>query len=196
MKFIQGHNRTQINLFPVSLEDSIDPGNEVRIIDFFVDSLAVKEYGFRTDFPENGRPAYHPSDLLKLFIYGYMNKVRSTRDLEKECGRNIEVMWLLKCLRPDHNTISNFRRDNPEAIKKVFRATVQIAKHFDLLGGKLIAGDSTKLRAQNSKKNNFNQAKIDRHLAYIENKLEEYSRTLAESDAENKKAIEEEIKKQ
>jgi transposase len=193
MKFIQGHNRTQINLFPVSLEQSIDPDNEVRMIDLFVDSLSLKNYGFRTDFPENGRPAYHPSDLLKLFIYGYMNKVRFSRDLEKECGRNIEVMWLLKCLKPDHNTISNFRRDNPKAIKKVFRATVQIAKHFDLIGGKLIAGDSTKLRAQNSKKNNFNQSKIDRHIAYIDNKLEEYTRALAENDGDQNEQIQEYI---
>lgn len=196
MKFIQGHNRTQINLFPVSLDESIDPYNEVRMIDLFVESLSIKDYGFRTDFTENGRPAYHPSDLLKLFIYGYMNKVRSTRDLEKECKRNIEVMWLLKCLKPDHNTISNFRRDNPKAIKKVFRATVQIAKHFDLIGGKLIAGDSTKLRAQNSKKNNFNQAKIDRHIAYIDNKLQEYTKALAESDGDNQQIIQDEIKKQ
>jgi len=196
MKFIQGHNRTQIHLFPVSLDQSIDPDNEVRIIDLFVDSLSVKDYGFRTDFVENGRPAYHPTDLLKLFIYGYMNKVRSTRDLEKECHRNIEVMWLLKCLKPDHNTISNFRQDNEKPIRKVFRATVQIAKHFDLIGGKLIAGDSTKLRAQNSKKNNYNQAKIDRHIAYIDNKLDEYTRALAESDEDNRKIIQEEIKKQ
>jgi transposase len=196
MKFIHGHNRTQINLFPVSLEQSINPDNEVRMIDLFVDSLSLKDYGFRMDFVENGRPAYHPSDLLKLFIYGYMNKVRHSRDLEKECGRNIEVMWLLKCLKPDHNTISNFRRDNPKAIKKVFRATVQIAKHFDLIGGKLIAGDSTKLRAQNSKKNNFNQSKIDRHIAYIDNKLEEYTRALAENDGDNQDQLEAEINKQ
>jgi len=196
MKFIQGHNRTQINLFPVSLDQSIDPDNEVRIIDLFVDSLSLKDYGFRTDFPENGRPAYHPSDLLKLFIYGYMNKVRFSRDLEKECKRNIEVMWLLRCLKPDHNTIANFRRDNPKAIKKVFRATVQIAKHFDLIGGKLIAGDSTKLRAQNSKKNNFNQAKIERHIAYIDNKLEEYTRALSENDGDDIEQVQEEIKKQ
>ena len=168
----------------------------MRIIDLFVDSLSIKDYGFRTDFIENGRPAYHPCDLLKLFIYGYLNKVRSSRDLEKECRRNIEVMWLLKCLWPDHNTISNFRRDNPKAIKKVFRATVQIAKHFDLIGGKLIAGDSTKLRAQNSKKNNFNQAKIDRHIAYIDNKLEEYTRALAENDEDSRQHIQEEICKQ
>ena len=196
MKFIQGQNRTQINLFPVSLDQSIETGNEVRIIDLFVESLKLKDYGFRIDFPENGRPAYHPSDLLKLFIYGYLNKLRSSRDLEKECGRNIEVMWLINCLRPDHNTISNFRRDNPKAIKKVFRVTVQIAKHFDLIGGKLVAGDSTKLRAQNSKKNNYNQAKIDRHVAYIDNKLEEYTRALAENDGDNKQMIIDEITKQ
>lgn len=195
MKFIQGQNRKQINLFPVSIDQSIDPENEVRIVDLFVDSLSIKDYGFRTDFIENGRPAYHPSDLLKLFLYGYLNKVRSSRDLEKECHRNIEVMWLLKCLKPDHNTISNFRRDNPKAIKKVFRATVQIARHFDLIGGKLIAGDSTKLRAQNSKKNNYNQAKIDRHVAYIDNKLEEYTRALAENDGDNQQLLDE-IKKQ
>src|ERR1035437_10192759 len=196
MKFIQGQSRDQINLFPVSLDHSIDPENEVRIIDLFVKSLTIKDYGFRTDFTENGRPAYHPTDLLKLFIYGYLNKVRSSRDLEKECGRNIEVMWLLKCLKPDHNTISNFRRDNPKAIKKVFRRTVQIARHFDLIGGKLIAGDSTKLRAQNSKKNNYNQAKIDRHIAYIDNKLEEYTRALAENDGDNQQIIQDEINKQ
>jgi hypothetical protein len=104
-------------------------------------------------------------------------------------------MWLLRCLTPDHNTISNFRRDNPKAIKKVFRATVQIARHFDLIGGKLIAGDSTKLRAQNSKKNNYNQAKIERHVAYIDNKLEEYTRALSENDGDNKQILYE-IKKQ
>jgi transposase len=196
MKFIQGHNRTQINLFPVSLDQSIDPENEVRMIDLFVDSLSIKDFGFRTDFIENGRPAYHPEDLLRLFIYGYLNKVRTSRDLEKECKRNIEVMWLLKCLRPDHNTISNFRMLNPQAIKKVFRATVQIAKHFDLIGGTLIAGDSTKLRAQNSKKNNYNQAKIDRHVAYIDNKLEGYTRALAENDGDNRQLISDEIAKQ
>ena len=104
MKFIQGHNRNRIHLSPVSLDQSIDPENEVRIIDLFAESLSIKDYGFRMDFQENGRPAYHPLDLLKLFIYGYLNKVRSSRDLEKECKRNIEVMWLLRsCLQcSDH----------------------------------------------------------------------------------------------
>jgi transposase len=196
MKYIKGQNRGQITLFPVSLDDAVDAENEARLIDVFVDSLKLQEFGFKVEFVENGRPAYHPADLLKLYIYGYLNKMRTSRDLEKECHRNIEVMWLLKCLKPDHNTISNFRRDNPKAIKKVFRETVRIAKYFNLIGGTLIAGDSTKLRAQNSKKNNFNEKKIGRHLEYIENKLAEYNKALAESDGDEKEEIENEIKKQ
>lgn len=195
MKYIKGQDRSQTHLFPVSLDESIDPDNEVRFLDLFVDSLILKDFGFKDDFIENGRPAYHPSDLLKLYIYGYLNKMRSSRDLEKSCKRNIEVMWLLKNLQPDHNTISNFRRDNPKSIKKVFRTTVQIAKHFNLIGGKLIAGDSTKFRAQNSKKNNFNPKKIDRHIAYIDNKLEQYNQELASSEGELKKQIKKEIVK-
>jgi len=195
MKYIKGQNRAQITLFPVTLDDAVDLENEVRLIDVFVDSLKLDEFGFRVDHIENGRPAYHPADLLKLYIYGYLNRIRSSRQLEKECKRNIEVMWLLKRLVPDHNTISNFRRDNPKAIKKVFRETVKIAQYFNLIGGTLLAGDSTKLRAQNSKKNNFNQKKIDRHLEYIENKLAEYEKALAENDGD-KQEIEKEIKKQ
>lgn len=196
MKYITGQNREQTYLFPVSLDDAVDAKNEVRIIDLFVDNLDMGEFGFKVEFIENGRPAYHPADLLKLYIYGYLNRVRSSRCLEKESKRNIEVIWLLKNLSPDHNTISNFRRDNPKAIKKVFKETVKIAKYFDLIGGTLIAGDSTKLRAQNSKKNNFNQKKIDRHLEYIENKLSEYNKALAENDGDDKEKIKKEIKKQ
>ena len=188
MKYIQGNNREQTFIFPVSLDASIGKDNEVRLIDAFVSSLPLKEYGFRLDYGENGRPAYHPSDLLKLYLYGYLNKIRSSRDLEKECLRNIEVMWLLKGLKPDHNTISNFRRDNPEAIRMVFRATVKIAKHFKLIGGRLLAGDSTKLRAQNSKKNNFNERKITQHIEYIDRKLAEYSKVLASEDGDKENA--------
>ncbi len=205
MKYITGHNRNQLVLFPVSLDDAVEQNNEIRLIDLFAESLDVEVMGFKVDHIENGRPAYHPKDLLKLYIYGYLNKLRSSRDLEKATKINIEVIWLLKGLSPDHNTISNFRRDNPKAIKKVFRATVQIAKNFELIGGKLIAGDSTKLRAQNSKKNNFNQKKIERHLAYIDNKLKEYNNQLAENDGdknidnkqkeENEKKIKAEIEK-
>jgi transposase len=195
MKYIQGQNRSQTYLFPVSLDDAIGADNEVRLIDIFVDSLALESFGFQIEHTENGRPAYHPGDLLKLFIYGYMNKIRSSRRLEKESKRNIEVMWLLGSLHPDHNTISNFRRDNPRAIKKVFMETVKIANYFNLIGGTLIAGDSTKFRAQNSKKNNFNQKKISRHLDYIENKLQEYNQALAQSDGDNKD-IKEQIEQQ
>lgn len=182
MKYINGKDRTQIPLFASSLDEAIAQDNEIRLIDLFVDSLKLVDFGFRLDYIENGRPAYHPSDLLKLYLYGYLNRIRSSRSLEKECSRNIELMWLLKGLVPDHNTISNFRRDNPKAIRQVFRATVQLAKHFNLIGGKLVAGDSTKLRAQNSKKNNFNEGKIEKHIAYIDAKLEEYSKILASED--------------
>lgn len=182
MKYIKGHNRNQLVLFPTSLDAVIEQDNEVRFIDLFVESLDIAEMNFNIGHTENGRPAYHPKDLLKLYIYGYLNSIRYSRKLEKATKINIEVMWLMKGLQPDHNTISNFRRDNPKAIKKVFRATVEIAKNFELIGGKLIAGDSTKLRAQNSKKNNFNKKKIERHLAYIENKLEEYDKQLQIAD--------------
>ena len=195
MKFIIGQDRTQAHLFPISLEASIDQDSEVRFIDLFVDSLTLNSYGFKIEFMENGRPAYHPSDLLKLYIYGYLNSVRSSRKLERMCSINIEVMWLLKTLHPDHNTISNFRRDNSKAIKKVFRSTVKLAKDFDLIGGKLIAGDSTKLRAQNSKKNNFNPKKIERHLTYIDNQLERHNKELAVADGDAKKEIQQEINK-
>lgn len=195
MKYIIGKDRTQTAIFPVTMEQAIDQGHEVRIIDLFVDSLDVEKMGFSVDFGENGRPAYHPKDLLKLYIYGYLNRLRSSRELEKETHRNIEVIWLLKGLSPDHNTISNFRRDNPKAIKKVFRATVEIAKNFELIGGKLLAGDSTKLRAQNSKKNNFNPKKIERNLEYIENKLSEYENQLSAADEDKRELIKQEIEK-
>ncbi|OEJ98655.1 transposase [Flavivirga aquatica] len=187
MKFILGKDRKQTCLFPVSLEDSIEQENSVRSIDQFVDSLDLSELSFRSVFTENGPPAYNPSVLLKLYIYGYMNRVRSSRQLEKECKRNIEVMWLLEALTPDHNTISNFRKDNAKAIKKVFFATVKIARNFGLIGATLVAGDSTKLRAQNSKKNNFNQKKIGSHLDYIDNKLQQYNKALEQSDSDSEK---------
>lgn len=195
MQFIQGKNREQSLLFPESLDQIIEQDNEVRIIDLFVESISLQDFKFIIKTTKEGRPAYHPKDLLKLFVYGYLNHIRSSRQLEKECKRNIELMWLMKQLTPDHNTISNFRRDNEKAIRKVFRYTVSIAQQFDLIGGKLIAGDSTKLRAQNSKKNNFNKHKIERHLAYIDAKLDEYNKTLADADEDNKKIIGQEIKK-
>jgi len=197
MSYIAGYDRTQSVLFPESIDQIISDDNLVRFIDKFVDSLDILAFGFKDVYQNvNGRPPYHPKDLLKLYIYGYLNKIRSSRKLEIECKRNIELMWLMSGLAPDHNTISNFRRDNPKAIKKVFRATVELAKNHDLIGGILLAGDGTKLRAQNSKKNNYNQKKIDRHIAYIENKLAEYCEALSTADGDQKNKIQAKIDKQ
>lgn len=195
MQYIQGNNRKQAVLFPKCLDELVEQDNEVRIIDLFVESIKLEGFKFIIKHNTEGRPAYDPKDLLKLYIYGYLNSMRSSRVLEKECHRNIEVMWLLKDLAPDHNTISNFRRDNEKAIRKVFQYTVSIAGMFDLIGGKLIAGDSTKLRAQNSKKNNYNPKKIERHLAYIDGKLDEYNEALNDADDDNKTIIQNQIEK-
>lgn len=195
MQFIQGQNREQSILFPESLDGIVAEDNEVRIIDLFVESINITDFKFVIKTTVEGRPAYHPKDLLKLYVYGYLNSIRSSRALERECRRNIEVMWLMKQLVPDHNTISNFRRDNEKAIRKVFRHTVSLAREFKLIGGILVAGDSTKLRAQNSKKNNFTPKKIVKHLAYIDAKLEEYNKALSTADNDNKKIIEKEIQK-
>lgn len=191
MNFITGFNRNQTVLVSETYDQLIAKDNVVRFIDLFTDALDVVDFGFRdVSHNVNGRPPFHPKDLLKLYLYGYLNRIRSSRALEKECKRNIELIWLMKGLVPDHNTISNFRRDNPKAIKKVFRATVSLAKNYDLIGGILLAGDGTKMRAQNSKKNNYNQKKIDRHINYIQSKLEEYNKLLAQADNDKNATVE------
>ncbi|AGC78552.1 ISCps6, transposase [Nonlabens dokdonensis DSW-6] len=159
MEYLQKESRSQLTLYTTCLDDMIAADNTVRAIDTFVDSLDLEHLGFAS-LASQGRPPYDPADLLKLFIYGYMNRMRSSRRLELECNRNIELIWLLGNLKPDHNTISRFRKNNPKAIKRVFRATVSIAQNHNLIGATLIAGDSTKLRAQNSKKNNYNLKKV------------------------------------
>ncbi len=194
MIYIKGKDRLQSVLFPETLDQLVDQDHEVRFIDLFVESVNISEYEFKIKTKTlEGRPPYNPKDLLKLYIYGYLNSIRSSRVLEKETKRNIEVMWLLKQLSPDHNTISNFRRDNEKAIRKVFQKTVSIAKEFKLIGGQLLAGDSTKLRAQNSKKNNFNEKKIKQHIEYIDTKLDEYNAALEQADTHNTKDIQEKI---
>ena len=197
MDYIQGKPRSQIVLIESSLEEKIELDNPVRIIDAFVDSCKLEEFGFKhAKHAPEGRPPYHPGDLLKLYIYGYLNRIRSSRALEKECKRNLELMWLLSELTPDHNTIANFRRDNPKAIKLVFRKMVTLCKRLDLIGGKVIATDGTKLRAQNSKKNNFNQKKIDDHLTFIENKLHEYLDALDVADTAETMGLDPDIDKE
>lgn len=158
MEYLQGQDREQLTLYSTCLDDMVPQDNTVRLIDQFVALLDLDNMGFE-GLASQGRPPYNPADLLKLYIYGYMNRMRSSRQLEKECHRNLEVIWLLKNLKPDHNTIARFRKDNPDAIRRVFRQSVAIARNFNLIGGELIAGDSTKLRAQNSKKNNYNKKK-------------------------------------
>lgn len=194
MEYLQGELREQTVLFETCIDDMVPEDNTVRLIDQFVNALNLDQMGFKVLAPK-GRPPYNPADLLKLYIYGYMNRMRSSRVLEKECHRNIEVIWLLKTLKPDHNTISRFRKDNPKAIKRVFRHSVALAKNFNLIGGVLIAGDSTKLRAQNSKKNNYNKKKIKRHLEYIEKKLEQHNIELAQADGDKAEEIQQQIDK-
>lgn len=200
MKYVQGKDRYQSKINIHCLDETVDADNPVRVIDAFVNSLPLEEFGFRLDYSEEGRPAYHPADLLKLYIYGYQNRIRSSRGLEVECRRNIELFWLLKELRPDHNTINRFRKDNPEAIRQVFRATVRTAQSFGLIGGTLLAGDGTKLRAQNSKKNNYNAKKIKRHLEYIDRKLDAYDQQLTDADDDDNDApgnpVREQVKKE
>ncbi|WP_276166434.1 IS1182 family transposase [Zobellia alginiliquefaciens] len=188
MEYQQKQSRTQLTLYTTCLDDMIAEENSARTIDRFVDGLDLQALGFGP-MASQGRPPYDPADLLKLYIYGYLNRIRSSRNLELECARNIELMWLLGNLKPDHNTIARFRKDNPKAIKRVFRATVSIARNHELIGAILIAGDSTKLRAQNSKKNNFNLKKVARHLEYIDKKLEEHQQELAEADGDRKEDI-------
>jgi transposase len=163
MEYQQGQSRQQITLFTTCLDDMVPADNTVRFIDQFVEELDLEKMGLDS-LAVQGRPPYNPADLLKLYIYGYMNRMRSSRILEKECHRNLEVIWLMKNLKPDHNTIARFRKTNCKAIRNVFRRSVEIARNFNLIGGELIAGDSTKLRAQNSKKNNYNHKKVQRHL--------------------------------
>jgi len=197
MDYIRGKPRSQLVLIESSLEEKIEQDNPVRVIDLFVDHCKLEEFGFtHVKHAPEGRPPYHPGDLLKLFIYGYLNRIRSSRALEKECKRNLELMWLLNELAPDHNTIANFRKDNPKAIKQVFRKMVSMCKKLDLIGGKVIATDGTKLRAQNSKKNNFNQKKINDHLAYIEKKLNEYLDALDIADTAETMGLDPEIDKE
>jgi transposase len=197
MEYIQGKPRSQIVLIESSLEEKIEADNPVRIIDTFVNHLKLEELGFtQAKHAPEGRPPYNPGDLLKLYIYGYLNRVRTSRLLERECRRNLEMMWLLNELKPDHNTIANFRRDNSKAIKLVFRKMVTMCKRLDLIGGKVIATDGTKLRAQNSKKNNYNQKKIDDHLAYIESRLHEYLDALDVADTAETMGLDPEIDKE
>lgn len=183
MAYIRGVNRKQIILFPEAVDDYITEDNPVQFIDAFIDNLNLKKLEFKHSEPEStGRPPYNPADLLKLYIYGYLNRIRSSRNLEKEAGRNLELMWLLKKLIPDFKTIADFRKDNKKALKQVFKKFILICKNLNLFGGELVAIDGSKFKAVNSKKRNFNQAKIERRLKEIDQKIEKYLYELEEND--------------
>lgn len=183
MKYIEGFNRNQAVLFPQSIDEIIPADAEVRIIDVLVDALPLRDLGFLEHLPvEDGRPMYHPKDMLKLYIYGYLNRIRTSRLLERECERNIELIWLLKGLRPCFRTIAGFRSSHPEAFRNCFTHFVAAMNKGKFLGRKTVAIDGSKFRAVNSKKNNFNIKKIKRQLAYIDEKIGQYIQELDASD--------------
>ena len=182
-RFVEGTDRGQSTLFPEYLEDWIDEDNPVRVIDVFVEELDLSELGFGGVDPEaTGRPSYHPSALLKLYIYGYLNRVQSSRRLEREGGRNVEVMWLTGRLAPDHKTIADFRKDNGPAIRKVCAQFVAICRAIGLLTTASVAIDGSKFKAVNNRDKNFTRAKMERRLAQIEESVARYLSQLDTAD--------------
>src|SRR5213080_1915056 len=182
-RFVEGTDRGQNTLFPECLQDWICEDNPVRVIDVFVDELDLAELRFSGIDPEaTGRPSYHPSVLLKLYIYGYLNRVQSSRRLEREASRNVEVMWLTGRLVPDHKTIADFRKDNGPAIRKVCAQFVELCRKMGLLAKASVAIDGSKFKAVNSRDNNFTKGKILRRLAQIEESVARYLSQLDTAD--------------
>jgi len=183
MGYIEGEDRKQSVLFPEVLEDYISEENAVRFIDVFIEELDLSELGFvKAIAKETGRPPYDPGDLLRLYVYGYLNRTRSSRQLEREAGRNVELMWLVRKLRPDFKTIADFRKDNAPAIKKVCREFTLWCKRLELFGGELVAIDGSKFRAVNSSKRNFTEKKLRRMLREIDGKIDQYLKALDRQD--------------
>jgi transposase len=184
-RFIEGENRNQSTLFPECLEDYVTEDNPVRVIEVFVDELDLGQLGFgRVDPKVTGRPAYHSSMLLKLYIYAYLNRVQSSRRIERETQRNVELMWLTGRLMPDHKTISNFRKDNGKAIRGVCREFVVLCRHLNLFTQALVVIDGSKFKAVNNRDRNFTRAKMKRRLAQIEASLDRYFDQLERADRE------------
>ena len=182
-RFVEGVDREQSTLFPECLEDWIYEDNPVRAIDVFVGGLDLGELRFSGIDPEaTGRPSYHPSVLLKLYIYGYLNRVQSSRRLEREAGRNVEVMWLTGRLAPDHKTIADFRKDNGPAIRKVCARFVGLCRELGLLMTASVAIDGSKFKAVNNRDKNFTRAKMARRLAQIEESVARYLSQLDTAD--------------
>ena len=183
MKYMEKRDRSQISFLPDCVEDYIDEENPVRVIDAFVDSLDMEVLGFRKARPaQTGRPAYDPRDLLKLYLYGYLNRIRSSRMLMRECRRNVELFYLLGGLKPDFRTIADFRKDNAKAIRNTFRAFGKLCVKLGLYNRELLAVDGTKIRAVNSKDNCYNREVLEKKLAHIDEKIGSYLAALDEQD--------------
>ena len=180
--FIEGEDRNQATLFPERIDDYVAEDNPVRVIDVFIDDLDISGLGFKAEPADTGRPGYHPKMMLKLYVYGYLNRVQSSRRLEVEAQRNVELMWLTGRLAPDHKTIADFRKDNGEAIRLVCREFVMLCRKLNLLSNKLVAIDGSKFKAVNSRDKNFTRAKMERRLHDVEAAIERYLTRLDEAD--------------
>ncbi len=186
MTHIAGFERDQLLLLPEAVDDYVGVDNPVRFIDAFVDGLDLAAAGFaRVEAKATGRPGYAPGDLLKLYIYGYLNRVRSSRRLEREAQRNIEVIWLVRGLKPDFKTIADFRRDNRGAFKSVFRQFVLLCRRLDLYGRELLAVDGTRIKAVNNKDRNFTRSSLRTFIRAADERLEDYLKRLDEGDVED-----------
>ena len=183
---IKGQSRTQVTLLPEVLDDFVAEDNPVRVIDVFVDELDLQQMGFnRVVAKRTGRPGYHPATILKLYIYGYLNRIQSSRRLETEANRNIELMWLLERLKPDFKTIADFRRDNAEGIKQACSNFVTICREMGMFSDGVVAIDGSKFKAVNSKPNNFTPQKAKDHIERVEASIEKYLKQLDEMDSED-----------
>jgi transposase len=181
--FIEGEDRTQATLFPERIDDYVAEDSPVRVVDVFIDDLDISGLGFRTEPNATGRPSYHPKMMLKLYVYGYLNRVQSSRRLEREAQRNVELMWLTGRLAPDFKTIADFRKDNGEAIRLVCREFVMLCRKLGLLNNTLVAIDGSKFKAVNNRDKNFTRAKMKRRLAEVEASVDRYLTQLTEVDA-------------
>jgi transposase len=182
-RFVVGADRSQTTFLPECLDDWVGEDNTVRVIEAFVEALDLPALGFEGAVAKaTGRPSYHPADLLRLYIYGYLNRVQSSRRLEREAGRNVELMWLLGRLVPDHKTIADFRKENGAAIRKVCARFVALCRSMELLQGGGVAVDGSKFKAVNNRDKNFTHAKMARRMAQIEESIARYLSQLDSAD--------------
>jgi transposase len=181
-RFIEGLDRSQTTLLPNCVDDYVDQDNPVRVIDVFVGMLDLATLGFDVEPEETGRPGYHPATMLKIYLYGYLNQVQSSRRLERECARNLELIWLTGQLKPDFKTIADFRRDNGSAIRKVCREFVALCRGIDLLDASIVAIDGSKFKAVNAKAKSFTHEKLRRRLGEIDAAIERYMAELDRAD--------------